>query len=343
MSKVHKIYHQFAQPFFDNEQVILQDSQFRRNFEKMCQNPKSQMCENLGYTNIHEGLGGLTDSDVILVPIQNSLASFIIHTNAANLSALGLNWMISYELSQTPNSSIASIELCESCLHETNISDIQASEKKLFHFVLDPRFVLKSQVERGQILMELLVQAILEFEYSFCKYSIELDAYVNRMKEKQVWQLLNSKFEKDDVGSRISRATFNQIEDAVLGASSKILGFMEDLQKASDENELFDIVEQVQAYVLKNKNLFLLLDFCAQDIRKDFAYHRIYMAGLCGVPNFVEAKATPKSQSKTMKSNVRNFQSTTRFGESNNGLENYAWYTQENPSQIRTKKFKKED
>jgi hypothetical protein len=333
MSMIHKIYHQFAQAFFKNEQAILQDRQLNQSFASLCQNTNAQACQDLGYSNPQEGLGSLTDGEVVLLPIQNTLASFIIHTGTANLSSLGLNWMISYEFSQSSKSSIASIEICEECLHENSVAENQAQQKKLFHFILDPRFVLKSQVDRGRILVELLIQAILEFEYNFCVYSIELDAFLKRMNEDQVWQLLDSKIEKKDIGSRIPRQKFNQIQDDVLNASVKILDFMGAIQKASNENQMFDIVEQVQAHMLKNKNFFLLLDFCAKDIRNDFSYHKIYMYNLCSVPSF----ATPRS---VIKPKTRSVGSQTRTFVSSQVYDNPAY---SGHTQAKMKHFKKED
>lgn len=335
---IHKIYHQFSQPFFENERSALQDRKLNQSFDSLCQNPKSQMCQSLGYSNIQQGLDSLTDREVILVPIQNTLASFVIHTDTANLSALGLNWMLSYEIAELAGSSIASIEICESCLQETSIARIQAQDKKLFHLILDPKFVLKSQADRGRILVELLIQAILEFEYNFCKYSIELDAFIKRMNDNQVWHLLESKLEQGDAGSRITREQFDRIQDDVLTTSTQILGFMDDIQQTSDEQHLFDIVERIQAHVLKHKKFFLLLDFCARDIRNDFAYHRIYMSNLCAIPSFIVPISLTKGRSRSFMPNTRNSnqssgygygrEDSTAFGWEPQGseLENYAWY-----------------
>ena len=346
MSTIHKIYHQFAQPFFENERAVLQDRKLNQSFDSLCQNPKSQMCQSLGYSNIHNGLEDLTDRDVILVPIQNTLAHFVIHTGVANLSALGLNWMLSYEIAEISGSSIASVEICESCLQEKSISRIQAQDKKLFHFTLDPKFVLKSQVERGKILVGLLIQAILEFEYNFCKYSIELDAFVKRLHDDQVWELLESKIENQDIGSRISRESFDRILDDVLTASVQILDFMDDIHESRNEQDLFRIVENVQAHMIRQRKFFLLLDFCAKDIRNDFAYHRIYMSNLCAVPSFVVpislTKARSSSMAKTRNSNRSSGygygqESSSAFGWEPQGsdLEDYAWY-QESPKKSRS-------
>lgn len=346
MSMIHKIYHQFAQPFFENERSALQDRKLNQSFDSLCQNPKSQMCQSLGYSNIHNGLEGLTDRDVILVPIQNTLAHFVIHTSTANLSALGLNWMLSYEIAQSSNSAIASVEICESCLQETSITRIQAQDKKLFHFILDPKFVLKSQIDRGRILVELLIQAILEFEYNFCKYSIELDAFVQRLNDDQVWELLDSKVENKDIGSRISRENFSRIQDDVLTVSTQILDFMDDIQEANSEQDLFRIVEKIQAHMLRHRKFFLLLDFCAKDIRNDFAYHRMYMSNLCAVPSFVVPMSVTRARSSSM-ANTRNANRSTRYGydqgdtstfgwePQSSDLESYAWY-QDSPKKSRS-------